>query len=82
MTLEEKIAQLERQVFYLQIMQVTPNDENEKFVSRARSFVQARGDHQIRIEQAVERAKLISYELQTLKEDFPQVAEHLAKEKL
>lgn len=81
MTLEEKIAQLERQVSYLQIMQVTPNDENEKFISRARSFVQARGSRCIDIEQAFEKAKLISHELQTLKEDFPQVAERLEKDK-
>lgn len=82
MTLEERIAYLERQVSYLQTMHATLNAENEAFINRARSFVQARGDRCIQIEQATQRAELLRHELQTLKEDFPQVAEYLAKERL
>lgn len=80
MTLEERIAYLERQVSYLQAMHVTPNDENQSYVSRATAFVQARGDMFIHSEQAVQRAEVLSRELQILKEDFPKVAEYLAKE--
>lgn len=80
MTLEERIAYLERQVSYLQAMHVTPNDENQSYVSRAVAVVQSRGDMFIRSEQAVQRAEVLSRELQLLKEDFPKVAEYLAKE--
>jgi hypothetical protein len=80
MTLEERVIYLERTVAHLQMMNATPSAENDDFIGHSKSLIQSRGNCCIRVEQAMQRARSIKYELQTLKEDFSEVAEYLARD--
>lgn len=80
MTLEGRVIYLERMVAHLQMMNATPSAENDDFIGHSKSLIQSRGDRCITVERAMRKAISIKHELQTLKEDFSEVAEYLARD--
>lgn len=77
MTDQERIDALERQVRALIMMHAEQRDEHKFDISMSTRHIESSAGKLIRSAIAIRRADELQHELQTLKEDYPMVAEHL-----
>jgi hypothetical protein len=82
MTDQERIDKLEGQVRALIMMHARKDEENQFDIDVATRHIESSADKLIRSAKAIRRADELQHELQTLKEDYPMVAEHLHKQTL
>jgi hypothetical protein len=78
----QQIAELQRQVSELQIVQCVMDDENRAIVQWVLGRVRFRGDKAIQERVVYARAVELDRELQVLKEDYPAVFERMEKERM